>query len=204
MTYSANHRTPTRDAGGRFASRRAQSARSVLQAPRQRRPAPQAPSAPASACSRAHAAACALPGGFVRRAPQPPRLSSGELGPTSASMVSHLDDCARPSCCSPAGSYCVAGAGSPTLCPTGTYGSTTGLATSACTGPCPCCGVGATTLLSGTCSQSSSSTMTATLSPYIFTTVGVDTPLNLYDLSISHTVLFARSSRFQRQLLQAL
>ena len=41
------------------------------------------------------------------------------------------------------GFYCPAGSSAPTPCPAGTYGSTAGLSTAACSGLCPCCAAGA-------------------------------------------------------------
>ena len=49
------------------------------------------------------------------------------IGPTRATNRSSQLECPR-------GSYCIGGIR--TLCPAGTYGATTGLFTSACSGPC--------------------------------------------------------------------
>ena len=132
------------------------------------------PSAAASAYRRALAPACARRAIIALRVRQAQRQSSGERSrggaPSNARPSRHR--ARSPLCCSPMGSYCVAGSGSATLCPAGTYGSTTGLTTSACSGVCACCSAGATALIAGSCSQTATMTSTGTPSPFPMTTVG--------------------------------
>lgn len=73
-----------------------------------------------------------------------------------------------PSQICPAGSYCLASASSPSPCPAGTFGNATGLSSAACSGPCSCCGLGATTDVCTTSAsphQAATSTSTQSRAP---------------------------------------